>query len=151
MEVMKRTTTPGRSKRWLVVDDNAALGEVIYLCLGQLGLATVEWYTSAEDALQATSFAPGDIELLVTDCDMPGVGGLDLARRLRRSIPMLKVLLVTANHADLTAAKLVSTGALAILPKPFSLQRLESLVRSAVCESDVARWRLHGWHPAFAA
>jgi len=148
---MKRTSTPGRSKRWLVVDDNAALGEVIYLCLGQLGLATVEWYTSAAEALEATSFAPDDIELLVTDCDMPGVGGLELARDLRCSIPMLKVLLVTANHADLTAAKLVSTGAFAVLPKPFSLKRLEWLVRGAVCESDIPPWKLHGWHPAFAA
>ena len=131
---MKRTFTPGRPNRWIVVDDNEALGEVIYLCLGQLGLASVEWYTSAEDALDALAWDRSDVELLVTDCDMPGVGGPELARRLRADLPSLKVILVTANHADLTAASLGDADPLAILPKPFSIHRLEKIVRGAACE-----------------
>jgi CheY-like chemotaxis protein len=94
---MKRTLTPGRPKRWIVVDDNAALGEVIYLCLGQLGLASVEWYASGADAIEALAWDRSEIELLVTDCDMPGLNGLELARRLRADLPSLKVILVTGE------------------------------------------------------
>jgi CheY-like chemotaxis protein len=90
----------------------------------------------------------GALDLVVTDRDMPGLDGLEFARRLHAISPAAKIVLVTAHNDDLTVAGLRLAGIAAVLPKPFSLLHLESVVRSlasvpvltnAVCMASVER------------
>lgn len=86
MSVMGMNTTPARSIRhWLVVDDNAPLAGLLTLTLGGLGLAHVEGFTSAREAY--TRAREGGVDLVVTDRDMPGIDGLELARLLHAESP----------------------------------------------------------------
>ncbi len=131
---MKLKQADALRKRWLVVDGNTSLAEVIEMCFGQMNLASVERFASAPEALEALGARGEGVELLVTDRDMPGTGGLELAVRIREFAPELKVILMTANHTELCVQTLQRAGVIAVLPKPFSLQRLEALVRETVCE-----------------
>ena len=68
-------------------------------------------------------------DLLVTDVVMPGLSGLDLAQRLQRRLPRLRILFMS-GYADspLLRAGLAQGGA-AFLQKPFSADALERRVR----------------------
>lgn len=129
---------PACSRRWIVVDDEAALCEILGLHLAHLGLARVESFTSPVDAQTSFFAGPNDCELLITDRDMPPLNGLELARTLRAQNPKLKIVLITARHDDLTADALAAAGVCAVLPKPFTLESLERLVRSTTLSADAA-------------
>jgi len=118
------------SRRWIVVDDEAALSEIVGLHLAELGLARVESVHCPLEAQASFIADPQNCELLITDRDMPRLHGLDLARNFRAQNPNLKIVLITARHDDLTADTLAAAGGCAVLPKPFTLDRLERIVRS---------------------
>jgi CheY-like chemotaxis protein len=119
-------------RRWLVVDDNPDVAHLLGMVLKALGLADVEEFTSAENALARTQFA--DFDVLVTDRDMPGIDGLELARQVHARAPQTKILLVSAHIDDLSADELTRSGISAALAKPFTLSRLEAVLRSLACE-----------------
>lgn len=123
-------------RRWIIVDDEAALSEIVGMHLAGLGLARIENFASPLAAQTAFAAGPDDCELLITDRDMPHLDGLQLARALRAQNPRLKIVLITARHDDLTADTLAAAGVCAVLPKPFTLDHLERLVRSTTLSSD---------------
>ncbi|MEW6282288.1 MAG: response regulator [Candidatus Eremiobacterota bacterium] len=70
----------------LLVDDDAAVRRVTRRLLERAGYAVVE----AESGEQALGrFASGGIDLVLTDLDMPGLGGVELIRSLLRRCPGL--------------------------------------------------------------
>jgi CheY-like chemotaxis protein len=129
--------TPTLSRRWLVVDDHPQVAELLTVLLGSFGLAEIEKFTSSREAY-ARAHA-GDFDLVVTDRDMPGLDGLELASWLHAESPAVKIILISAHTDDLGAEDLRRAGICAVLPKPFSLQRLESIVRSLANDSSLAR------------
>jgi CheY-like chemotaxis protein len=108
------------------------------MCFGQMGNASIERFSSGPEALNALAEQGEGIELLVTDRDMPGMGGLEVAIRIREWAPEMKVVLMTSNHAELCVHTLQRAGVIAVLPKPFSLQRLETLVREVSNEERLS-------------
>ena len=75
--------------RILVVDDDAAFREAVCQALTALGYAP-DGAGSAAEALE--QFRPGRYDLVITDLRLPGMSGVQLARRLRAfgpSVPML--------------------------------------------------------------
>jgi CheY-like chemotaxis protein len=126
------TTLNVTDRRWLVVDDNADVAYLLSLALNSLGLAEVEEFTSSTQASER--IAQTNFDLIVTDRDMPGMDGLELARRVRTHSPNAKIVMVSAHLDDLQPEELRRAGICAVLAKPFSVARLESLIRSLVCE-----------------
>lgn len=131
-DVGMKTTSNLSDRRWLIVDDNEQVADLLALLLGSLGLAEVEKHTSARDAYARAQMHVFD--LVVTDRDMPGLDGLELARWLHAELPAVKIVLISAHVDDLTDDDLRRAGICAVLPKPFSLHRLEAIVRSLACE-----------------
>ena len=110
----------------LLVEDDADIRKLIRGQLEEMG-CTVHDYPDAEQALL---FAQGEeIHLLVTDAVLPGMSGMTLASQLRTIQPALGVLVISAylpENASLIAASWHS------IAKPFTAQRLERAVRSAL-------------------
>jgi len=110
--------------RILVVDDD----ELIQIALGSL-LETLghsaTTVSSAEEALAA--LAGGlEVDCVILDMNMPGLGGAAALPKIRALRPGLPILLAT-GRADQTAMDLVSDSAqVLLLPKPFTLQDLRS-------------------------
>lgn len=112
----------------LLVDDNDILRPALVRLLGTLDVEVLAT-TSGEEALAAASARRGPIDLLLTDVVMPGISGSELADRLQRARPDLKVLFMSGypDHADVSRA--MARGGAAIVEKPFRHAALVDEVR----------------------
>ena len=119
----------------LVVDDQPEVLAVLTAFLEAAG-AEVAPSSDPADVIEALHDDPGAWDLLVTDYDMPGMTGADLARSARNHAPGLPVILVTAL-AGLAGRSEAPFDA--VLSKP--LDR-DALVRSA--EAAILRRKLNG-------
>ena len=116
--------------RVLVVDDSVVMRDIVRAHLSGLGL-DLEFASSAEDGLSRIAVnAPYD--LIVTDYAMPGINGLEFARRVKDKggITPPRIILISANK-ELRERELLSTGVLdAFFPKPLDGVQLAARVSS---------------------
>jgi CheY-like chemotaxis protein len=75
---------------------------------------------------------PGSVDLAVIDLMMPGLNGLDLARRIRREFPHVRVVLTSVYHLSARQLELADCGAVGFVPKPYRLAELCSFLRAKV-------------------
>lgn len=116
--------------RWFVVDDEPSLLNLAALMLNKFSIADVRTCADPCEALDRMTAAPADLELLVTNLNMPGMNGLELARRVRAIAPNAKVMLITGSALALPDAHtLRSHGVDFLLPKPFGMHELIAAVR----------------------
>lgn len=110
------------SKTILVVDDEPQILSIVsgFLC-GQYHVLTA---TSGADALQKSQKFKGEIHVLLSDFQMAGMTGIELATRITAARPEIKVLLMS-GYAE---GMLVLNEGWHFLPKPFILSQLRSLV-----------------------
>ena len=133
--------------RVLVVDDDATLREVVGAYLVAAG-AAVDHAADSISALAAAATHPPD--LVVLDRMIPGVDGLEVARRLRRTSNVPIIMLTALGEAEQRIEGL-EAGVDDYLAKPFSprelVLRASGLLRrarvSAVDEGDTVLGRLH--------
>lgn len=121
-------------RKALVVEDNAALRRVIGRALQSRGFEV----TSAEDGISGWDAAQGvTYALIVTDQQMPRMGGIELIEKLRGSEDHgeTPVVLLTAKGMELDNDRLrAEYGVSAVLNKPFSPSALGALAESLVAE-----------------
>lgn len=111
--------------RVAVVEDNDALRDVTCGMLGELGCA-VTGFADADAA--AAALDPDSIDLLVTDCVMPGeLNGPRLCEALRDRRADLPVLFISGFRAD---AEELPTRAATFLAKPFDAAQLQAAIGS---------------------
>ena len=117
-----------QSKTILIVDDHEASREVLRVQVELLGYKSL----SAEDALQAIELANlHRPEILITDESMPGISGRELAKRIRKSFPNIKIIGLTADvFAQEQQSKYLESGMNCVLVKPISLEQLKSHMSS---------------------
>jgi len=102
----------------LFVEDDEDQLKVIPRVLKLLGYS-VTAKNGAADALDYLAKAPGEVEVVVTDFDMPGLSGVEFAERLGSLLPELPVILVSGRRSALTAAE--SAGNIrTVLLKPYN-------------------------------
>lgn len=112
----------------LLVEDEDLIRNLAEQILADRGYQVVA-AANASEALEVVARLDRELDLLVTDVVMPGLSGLDLAQRLQRRSPRLRILFMS-GYADspLLRAGLAQGGA-AFLQKPFSADALERRVR----------------------
>ena len=116
---------PGRT---LVVDDNESIRAFLRHFF-KLENLPVEIVASGPAALERLRAAPQDFALLVTDCEMPGMTGLELARQaraLRADLPMIIFSTSVTVHGP---ERFLTLGFVAALPKPVGIDKLRAAVR----------------------
>ena len=113
----------------MFVEDDAALRRAIVDSLTLADLAPMP-FDNATAALAALD--PGFTGVVVTDVRLPGLDGLEFLSRVRALDGDLPVILVS-GHADVPmAVRALKEGAYDFLTKPFSVERLISVVRQAL-------------------
>jgi two-component system, cell cycle sensor histidine kinase and response regulator CckA len=116
------------SEEVLVVDDQPSVLSVSRQIL-ERHQYHVTIANDAESALTAARAGAGSIALLITDLVLPGVGGQEIARRMREIVPHLRVLFIS-GFAEQTSALLAPLGpSTAFLAKPFTAPQLLTAVR----------------------
>jgi signal transduction histidine kinase len=113
--------------RVLLVEDNLLVGDFAAQLLTDLG-HQVERVTNAPEALERLS--SGDtFDVVFSDVVMPGVSGLELARRIEDRWPGVPVLL-TSGYSHVLAQD--ARHGFPLLRKPYSVEELSSALRRAV-------------------
>ncbi len=113
----------------LVVEDNEALRRLVCNGLRKSGY-TVIAAANGEEALG--QLRKGAVDLLITDCIMPGMDGADLARRLIREHPRLNVLYMSGHPEETLGDKGALDPNVMLLKKPFDTKDLLMMVRKAL-------------------
>jgi PAS domain S-box-containing protein len=109
----------------LVVEDNLEVGRFATQILEDLGYRTT-WAVNAEEALDRLGEDGAGFDAVFSDVVMPGMGGIELAKRLRQRFPGLPVLLASGySHV------LAQDGAdgFELLHKPYSAEQLGRILR----------------------
>ena len=134
--MISQLSTPRYSlrSRWMLVDDNQDILNIMQLMLEQIHEGPVECLSSPHAAIKAVSTAPADYELVITDYEMPGVDGLELCRQLRALTPAIKLILTTGSGL-VTEDGARRAGFCGILKKPFHPDNLRGLLASIGLET----------------
>ena len=135
--VVQRSTTMrledvnGAGHRVLIVEDNIEVGRFASQILGDLGYVTT-WAANGEEALDRLEGAAA-YDIVFSDVVMPGIGGVELAKRIRQRWPCLPVVLASGySHA------LAQEGAhgFELLHKPYSADQLSRVLRRVLRAPD---------------
>lgn len=115
--------------RALVVDDERMVRSLVCRILARAGFDVLE-AGNGEGALELVRAC--DFELVISDVQMPVLGGLELAQLLKRERPELPVILVSGNFELSDGQTPADYGAFAVLRKPFSITELQRTALRAV-------------------
>lgn len=113
----------------LYVDDDPAVLELTARQLEMIGYRASKARTSAR-ALEL--FAAGDLrfDAVLTDFSMPGMNGLELAKRLHGIHPDVPIALFTGSVDRLDLKQLAAAGVRLVLQKPVPMNQLETAIGS---------------------
>ena len=114
--------------RVLLVDDEIQVRERLYTLLDHEGYEVLV-SSNGPDALNMFRCSVRPIELLVTDCNMPEMSGVELARECSRLSGELKVLYVSGSRPDEELRADLRVGQRGFLAKPFRGADLVSKAR----------------------
>jgi len=127
-----RQAISGGSETVLLVEDDTKLRESVRMALSQLGYAILEAPNGA-DALEIWKKNRHDIRLLMTDLAMPGgMTGKQLAQRILKENPKLKVIYMSGHSADVVGKDLPMAEGVNFLAKPFQVHKLAQAVRDGL-------------------
>lgn len=124
----------------LSVEDNDDLRRLMQITLDIMGFYVI----SRPDAESASAAyrACSAIDLLVTDLEMPGRSGLELARELCAVRPALPVLIVSGAHFSSELQQAVRQNNWRFLPKPFNIPALSAMIQNLIGSPAPARGTL---------
>lgn len=112
--------------RILVADDDPAMRGMLAAALTRAGF--IIDVVDSGDALLEQLRSPTDDSvmpnLVISDIQMPGSSGLDVLSHIRREMPDLPVLLITAFGDPVTHRRARALGAVELIDKPFDLAML---------------------------
>ena len=121
----------GGSETILLVEDEAIIRELTVQILESNGYEVLEAMSGTE-ALHIAVDHGTPIHLLLTDVMMPGMNGKELADRLRRHHPDMRVLFMSGYDESQIDREEADDGDTAFLPKPFSTEALRHRVRGVL-------------------
>lgn len=111
--------------RILIVDDSLPLLETLAELMEDAGFE-VSQAQDGRAALEGAGRQPPD--LVLSDIRMPGMNGVELARRLEQMLPGLPIFLMTA-YSDPEVRKEAEAGGWVLLDKPLDIPRLLEAIR----------------------
>ena len=124
----------GNGETILVVEDNHAMRTALPDCMEMLTYRVLE-AANGQEALAMLEQHSGEINLLLSDVVMPGMGGKALLHALREKAFAVPVVLLTGHPLEKEMEELRAQGMADWLPKPPELEKLAEVVARAL-ETD---------------
>jgi DNA-binding NtrC family response regulator len=116
-------------RRVLIVDDDAAMCSWLEAELAGRGFEPVT-VASGEQAIER--LAAEDADVVLTDLNMSGIGGIQLCKRVAESRPDLPVVVITAFGSIETAVEAIRAGAYDYITKPVEIEAIAIALQRAV-------------------
>jgi len=126
---MRDNNMVAEGARISVVDDDESMREAIKTLIGSMGMS-VEEFSSAEDFLYSGQSQV--VDCLILDIRMPGLGGLELQRRLASDNRPVPIVFITAHYSEEDRKRAMEAGAVAFLSKPFTEQELLNAISASL-------------------
>ncbi|NLH51009.1 MAG: response regulator [Myxococcales bacterium] len=122
---------PNGTETILLVEDEQIVREFAIKVLTRLGYKVLH-ADSGGDALIVAEQYKKPIHLLLTDVIMPGINGKELADRMARTHPKIKVLFSSGYTEDIIGRHGILDAELNFIGKPYSLQALAKKLRQVL-------------------
>ena len=116
----------------LIVDDDEAIRSMLYDLLCEK--YECDTASMAEEALNYLEVE--DYDAILTDLAMPGLGGVELLRKIQETDSATPVILISGKGPEQDPQDLINLGAFAYVNKPFSLDEIEDVVERAVGQTQ---------------
>jgi CheY-like chemotaxis protein len=129
LELTASASVAGRGQHVMYVDDDESLVYVVTRMLERQGYR-VSGHTWAKEALAALRADPQGFDLVVTDYNMPGMSGLDLAREIAAIRTDLPVALTSGYINDELRRRTAESGVRHLIYKPNTVDELCEAVRA---------------------
>lgn len=113
----------------LIAEDDSALRQSLRDTLEGVGFCPGE-ARSGEEAILALNHH--QFETILLDINMPGIGGMEACRRIRRMYPLLPILMLTVRDEEKDKVEALDAGADDYITKPFQFLELTARLRSAI-------------------
>lgn len=115
--------------RVLVADDHTIVRESLVNLLNQSGECLV--VGEASDGLEALRKAHElQPDIAILDISMPGLNGIEIARRLTRELPRVRILMLTMHEEEEYVLHVIKAGAAGYLVKDSTTKELVAAVRA---------------------
>src|SRR5688500_1597391 len=113
----------------LIADDSSTMRKIIMRVLRQAGFDTQEILEAANgvEGLKRVAESP-DVRVVLSDVNMPEMGGLDFVKALRakHTKESLPIVMISTEGADATIQSAIEHGANAYVTKPFTPESMRA-------------------------
>jgi len=113
----------------LVVEDHVDTLDLVTEMLNRLGYRVITAATAAQAEERVRNHTPDAVLLDIKLPDASGTEGLD---RLRRLLPAVPIIMLTANTDAVLARETLRHGAFDYIMKPFDAERLKAVIEAAL-------------------
>ena len=114
--------------RILIVDDEARMQRIF-----EINLSPKYEVLTSGDGEEALKIAKAqNITLLVTDLKMPGMSGMTLLKEVRKVLPNLPIIIMTAYGTVETAVQAMKDGVVDYILKPIKMDEMELLIEKTL-------------------
>ena len=123
----------------LVVDDDPAMVDLVDAVLQSLRVPIVWTAPDGDKAWSIFQKAGDQLDLIICDWVMPGMSGLDLLRRVRKSESVVPFLMLTARTTAEAVAEARDAGVDAYIVKPFDPRALRDKIVTLITPPPIAQ------------
>lgn len=116
----------------LLIDDDWAIRQALRATLTEVGF-TLQEAADGETGIELVKSKR--FETVLLDINMPGIGGIETCRRLRRLEPVLPILTLTVRNSEQDIVRALEAGADDYVIKPFNVRELIARLKAAVRRS----------------
>ena len=122
--------------RIMIVDDVASIRQIVTKVFQDVGYQVTE-AARGDEALDLAKLKR--VHLVITDVEMPGMNGLELIQKLRelKSYNTTPILILARDASDVNIKKAETLGASGFIEKPFTPERLLSVVNQVLVDAYV--------------
>lgn len=122
----------GSGNRVLIVEDESSIRKFITINLTRNGFEAVE-AESGEEAIDKLKFCP--VEVIILDIMLPGMDGFEVCQRIRKMMPEVVIIMLTARGQDMDKIMGLELGADDYMVKPFNPLELVARIRTVLRRS----------------
>jgi len=122
--------------RIMIVDDVSSIRQIVSKVFQDVGYQVTE-AARGDEALDLAKLKR--VHLVITDVEMPGMNGLELIKALRalKSYQTTPILILARDASDVNIKKAETLGASGFIEKPFTPERLLSVVNQVLVDAYV--------------
>ena len=122
----------------LVVDDSAAIRKILVRVLSQTDLPVEKVHEAADGAEALKIMNSADVNLVLSDVNMPNMDGLELLTTIRAKAEWKKVsvIMITTEGSQAKVMEAVQLGANGYVRKPFTPDQIKDKICSCLKASE---------------